>query len=247
MGWRSFAVVLFLLQLVTAGRALAEENEFAFVFQCDSKRNTICMTQKYPSGQKMFLLGSKSDVCPAETRGTFNFQRGTKEKAISKVDVTRCPNRNSYFLAFVGKEVANFRRYTPTPVTDPAVVMRVDTAIKSLKFYSTANEYFGNTLSTKPSCFHPVPGNDNLVIAQYTTAKPRDTADKYGPVYLFLDGEIREMASEASLGYLFRMGDRFYMTYRAGCWQGCGILAEVLIEITPEGFRKVLIDNFFGA
>jgi hypothetical protein len=247
MGWRGRAVVLLLLQLAFAGRVLAEDNEFAFVFQCDSRKNTVCMTMKYPSGQKMFLLGSKSDVCAAETRGTFNFQRGTREKEISKIEVTRCPNRSSYFLAYVGKEVTGFRRYAPAPVVDPAVVARVDTAIKSLKFYSTANEYFGNTLSARPACFYPIPGNTSLIIAQYATAKPKDNSDKYGPVYLFLDGEVREMASEASVGYLFRMGDRFYMTYRAGCWQGCGILAEVLIEITAEGFHKILIDNFFGA
>lgn len=247
MGWRSCAVVMFLLQLVSSGSVLAEDSDFAFVFLCDARKNTICMTTLYPSGQKMLMLGSRSDVCRAETNGEFRFHRGPKDIPITKIDISRCPNKNSYFLAYGGKAVANYRRFAPDAVTNPGLVDKVDNAIKQLKFYSTANEYFGNTLSAKPSCFYPLPGIDNVIIAQYTTAKPKDNSDKYGPVYLFLDGEIREMASEASLGNLFKMNGRYFMTYRAGCWQGCGILAEVLVEITPEGFRKIRIDNFFGA
>ncbi len=247
MGWRQYAVATTLLHLVFSGCAFAEENEFNFVYQCDAKNNAICLTKEYPSGQKMFLLGGKSNVCLAETHGKFKFQRGPKEKTISRIDVSRCPNKSNYFLAYGGKAVSNFRRYAPTAVAKPEVISKVDHAIKMLKFYSTANEYFGNTLSGRPTAFFPIPGNDNLIIAQYTTEKPRAGTEKYGPVYLYINGEIREIASEASLGLLFTMDGRNYMTYRAGCWQGCEILAEVLIEISAEeGFRKVLIDGFFG-
>jgi hypothetical protein len=246
MGWRSWTAGVALAQLVFAGWAHAEDNEFAFVFQCDAKKSTICLTTKYPSGQKEYLLGSKSDVCPTETNGTFKFQRGPREKSISRIEVGQCPNKGSYFLAYGGKTVSNFRRYTPATVASAELVNKVDSAIKGLKFYSTANEYFGNTLSSKPTVIFPIPGNENLLVAQYVTQKPKGGIERYGPVYMFINGEIREIASEASLGYLFTMDDHYYMTYRAGCWQGCGILAEVLVEISSEGFRKILIDGFFG-
>ncbi len=247
MGRRIIAVVIPLLYLVYSGCAFAEENEFNFVFQCDAKKNAICMTKEYPTGQKMFLLGSKSNVCASETHGTFKFQHGATDKTISRIDVSRCPNKSSYFLAYGGRSVSNFRRYAPATITNPAVVNKVDAAIKVLKFYSTANEYFGNTLSDRPICFFPIPGNDNLIIAQYFTRKPRGGIEKYGPVYMYVNGDIREIASEASLGYLFMMDGRCYMTFRAGCWQGCEILAEVLVEISADqGFRKILIDGFFG-
>ena len=57
MGWRICAAVMFLLQLVFSGSALAEDSDFAFVFLCDARKNTICMTTLYPSGQKMLMLG----------------------------------------------------------------------------------------------------------------------------------------------------------------------------------------------
>ncbi|HEY3488972.1 MAG TPA: hypothetical protein VGK27_02485 [Candidatus Deferrimicrobiaceae bacterium] len=246
MGWCRGVILILLLLSASSGWAFADEYDFAFVFQCNVKKSQLCLTAKYPSGQKFHLLGTKSNVCVGETGGTINFQQRMREKVISKIDTSRCPNRSSYFLACGAESPKRFSRYAPTRVTDPNVIEKVDNAIKLLKFYSTANEYFGNTLSSKPTVFYPIPSNDNLIIAQYTTGKPKDGNDKYGPVYISINGEIREIASEATLGNLFTMNDRHYMTYRSGCWQGCGILAEVLVEISDEGIRKILIDGFFG-
>jgi hypothetical protein len=246
MGWRACAVGVLCFLAVLPGVAAAEDREFAFVFECEARKGTICMTSQYPPGQKMVLLGTRSDVCPTETRGTFDFQRGPGVRTISRVDNSRCPNRGGYFLAHIDRSVSSFRRFVPAPIANPDVVNRIDAAIKPTKFYATADDYFGGTLSRKPTCFHPIPGKDDLVIAQYVTARPKGVSEKYGPLYISVDGDIREIASEASIGQFFTLEGRYYLTYRAGCWQGCGIQAEVLVEISPEGFRRVLVDGFFG-
>jgi hypothetical protein len=246
MGRSPKAILVLLLLCAAFGRAAAEENEFAFVFQCDVKKNVLCLTNRYPNGHKFHLLGSKSNVCDAVTSGTIKFQQGLKETVISRMDTSRCPNRGSYFMASEAETVSRFRRYVPDKVNDRNLVDRVDNAIKLMKFYSTANTYFGGTLANKPTLFFPIPLNDNVIVAQYPTVKPKDPNEKYGPIYMYINGDVREIASEGLLGYFFTMDDRFYMTYRSGCWQGCGILAEVLIEIGNDGFRRILIDGFFG-
>lgn len=239
-------ILVLLLLLVLPMAAASEDRLFSFVFPCGIKKDMVCMTTELPPGQKLVLLGDRSNTCRAETGDTMNFHNAMEDKVISRIATRHCRNRSDYYLAYGGTEFADYRRYLPAAIDDEKLVRRVDTAIKSLKFYSSANEYFGNTLSTKPHLFHPVPGNDNIVIAQYTTRKPKDNMEKYGPVFMFINGEVREVAREASLGFTFLLDGRHYMTYRSGCWVGCGILAEVVVEISEEGFRKVLIDGFFA-
>lgn len=247
MGSRSVASLALILAAVSFPfPAGSEDRFFSFVFPCGVKKNMLCMTTQVPSGQRMFLLGDRSNFCRTETQGTMNFHNAMDDKVISRIAVGHCRDREEYSLAYGGESITEYRRYGASPIRDEELVRKVDTAIKSLKFYSSANEYFGNTLSSKPHLFFPIPDNPGIVVAQYTTRKPRDNMERYGPIYLYVGGEVREIAREATVGETFRLDGRDYMTYRSGCWIGCGIQAEVLVEFSAEGFRKVLIDGFFA-
>lgn len=239
--------ILGLLLLAPAGAGAGEGTEFAFVFECDRKKDILCLTHEGVPGRGMILLGEGSHTCPADTGTAVEFQQGMKTLLISTVDVARCRDRRRYFLSYDGKPAKDYLKRMPRRIADARTIERVDAAVKAGNLYSDANRYFRKTLSRKPLLFAPIPGNDALLVAQYVTDKPKGPGEKYGPVYLYVDGEVREIAGEAFLGSFFTLNGRHYLTLRQGCWQGCGNVGDVLVEVTDKGFRKVVEDRFFAS
>lgn len=104
-------------------------------------------------------------------------------------------------------------------------------------------KYFSAAILKKPILYVPITNSKNVYIVQYELEFEKDPSKKYGPLFLFADGKITKIDGEAEITKAFMLNGRFFVLLDHGCWQGCGNIYTILLEIEGSNFKLLFEDG----
>jgi hypothetical protein len=225
----------------------SESHEFVGIYNCSTKENDFqpCLAGHFPSSKAVALLSRiDSKICSTKTTKSFTYSDEMFEDVPeTHVDSTTCKNPRQFDLAYLGKDVLEYRAFHWDQNVSQATINDVDSLFKKRGILQGYREFFGESLSEKPILYQPVPKSDRIYIVQYRLKFTNDPDKKYGPLFFFADGKIMEIDPEAEIRRAFILNGRFFVLLDHGCWQGCGAVYTMLFEIIGSKYEVLFKDG----
>lgn len=230
--------------LANAHIVKSESPEFAFTCDCSTDHNPdLSLIGTFPLGKKITLLSkSSSDICITKTLESFSypFEVAGKDIPATHVDFKVCKKTKSFDLAYVGKDVSEYRIIQLDQNTSESIINHIDSLIRKKGILKKNEGIYPEYLSKKPILYASISESKNVYIVQYLYKYINHPNKKDGPLFFVADGQITKMDSDAEIIRAFMLNGRFFILLDLRS-EG-GLACRELLEIKKNQFFTIFVD-----
>ncbi len=222
----------------------SESPEFALTCDCSTNHNRdLSLIGTFPSGKNITLLSkSSSDICITKTLESFNysFEVAGKDIPATHLDFKVCKKTKWFDLAYIGKDVSEYRIMQLDQNTSESKINDIDSLIKGKGVLKKNEGIDPEFLSKKPILYAPISESKNVYIVHYLYNIINHPNAKHGPLFFSADGQIAKMDSDAEIIRAFVVNGRFFILLDLR--SDGGLVCTKLLEIRKNQFFTIFVD-----